>query len=151
MDGIKRAGLHAVAEAQTAEGTGLGPAAGNQGHGGAGVHAGILILVLCVLTGPVAADKGNLTFLLFRFHAHDGGNLLGNGSAANRTLIDRGLAVGNRLGAAGAAGETAAATVVAGQGGKDFLFLGVCLHLELLGNEGQEEAKDTARRTDEHD
>ena len=140
MDGVKFTGLNTLAEAKTALLAGLAAVAGNGLGSGAGPGTYIIAVGLCLVAGARASDKGHLLINGAGFHAHDTGDLLRYGSAADRTCCHRGFALRDRRGTAVTAGESAGAAVVAGQAFTDSRFLGIDLDLEFLSREYQESA-----------
>jgi hypothetical protein len=106
----------------------------------------IIILVVVLAAAAGALHLSDLAHGIPGGHAHDLSDLSGNRRAARDAGIDRRFAGYHRRRETAAAGKAAAAAVGAGQDALDGIFPRIHFNGELLGGEGQNGAKNRAKR-----
>ena len=114
-DGVLRADLRAVSEAEAAEGA-HPLAAVKHLRGAAGIDTLVLMLALLIDAISAAMDERDLLDYVFTFDAEDVGDLLGDGvSAGNAKIRLRSFDLRERVRVTVAPGEAAGAAVCAGK------------------------------------
>ena len=144
MNGIKRTNPLAAPAAKAAIGAGFCAASRRLFDQSAIICPKIFVLAAGFLTVSVAMHVSDLFHRAACFHSHDGCNGISYRSSADRTLIHRGLSLGNRCRQSRAAGITAASTVVSGQCFQNLRFFFIHIHMQLdVGNSQHETDDDT--------
>ena len=112
MNRIKRTSLYTAAVSKASVITGLRSAVRHECHGCTVLVAGILVIASCLLTGSRTLYKCYLALAFLGCHTHDLTDLGCNRRAADRTLIDRSLALCDCCCQTGTTGITTATTVI---------------------------------------
>ena len=115
MNGVEGAGFYAGSVSHTAVGAGLLSGSWDYGYFLAVVHTEVIVLDSGLVAGSFTFDEGYLLYCAAAFHAHDGSDLVGHGSAAYGAGVNRSGSGSDGVGQAVTAREAAAAAVVAGQ------------------------------------
>ena len=150
MDSIKRTDLYAASKAKAAISAHLSAAIWHKSHHLAVFHAGILIIILCFITGTFALYICSLADTFSCFLSHNTGNDLAYRFAAYRTTVHWRLSFCNGSCKTVTARISASTTIIPRKGLPDRNFFFIYFHSKLLPCSPKENTNKKANKGNEY-